>query len=392
MKILFVEPCYENFGGYFRAVGLAKALANRKIQVDLLCPSKDRFFFLIKRKTLRKNLVRHELPRWEINFLVNGRLVRGIITSLFVVFGDYDIIHTFASIQIEAVIPFFVAKVLRKKVIFDWDDYWQDSPLFHRSNKLIKKYLSFLENGIPKYARQMTVTSSFLEKEAKKLGSKKVLKIINGVDLEQFIPVKKTKARKRLKIHSKKRIILSFGNTYEGERAYLLLKTFEEILKLDGSIKLYFNLNPAVYWKEKIIKENINKDILKNIIVTGFIDLNKIKGRSYLGATDTLLFLMGNSPGEKACFPVRIGTYLNGEKVIATNRVDTQVYETLLALNCAIIGDSPADLAKKIIDFLGDKRKRKSLEKNVLKAKKKLSWNNLVVSLIDFYEKFGHPK
>ncbi len=218
MKILFIEPCFENFGGYFRAVGLAKALAKKRIKVDLLCPSKDRFFFLIKKKRLKRNLVRYELPRWEINLFVNGRFIRGIIASLFIIFGDYDVVHTFASIQIEAVIPFFVAKILRKKVIFDWDDYWQDSPLFYRSNNFIKKYLSFLENGIPKYARSMTVTSSFLEKEAKKLGSRKVLKIGNGVELEQFVPIEKPKARKQLKIHSKEKMILTFGNTYGSER------------------------------------------------------------------------------------------------------------------------------------------------------------------------------
>lgn len=392
MKVLFIEPCFENFGGYFRAIGLTKALAKRKIKVDLLCPSKDSFSFLIEKKKLKRNVIRYELPRWEINFFVNGRFIRGIIASLFIIFGDYDVVHTFASIQIEAVIPFFVAKILRKKVIFDWDDYWQDSPLFYRSNSLIKKYLSFLENGIPKHARNMTVTSNFLEKKAKKLGSKRVLKIVNGVDLEQFVSIEKSKAREQLKIRSKEKMILSFGNTYGGERAYLLLKTFEEILKLDGSVKLYFNLDPTVYWQERRIKKEISKKILENIIVTGFIDLDKVKGRSYLGAADVLLFLMGDSSGEKACFPVRIGTYLNGEKVIATNRVDTQVYEVLLPLNCAIIGVNPADLAKKIVDFLRNERKRKALEKRVLKAKEKLSWDNLIISLISFYEKVVQSK
>lgn len=387
MKVLFIQPCYENFGGYFRAIGLAKALAKEGVKVDLLCPSKKTFSFLIKKKKLVENLARYELPRWEINFFINGRLTRGLISSLFVLFGDHDIIHAFASIQAESVIPFFIAKILRKKVVFDWDDYWQDSPLFHQSSQLLKKYIALLEKNIPKHAEYMTVTSTFLKKKAKRFGSKEILKIINGVDLEQFVPVEKHESRERLKIQPKEKIILSFGNTYEGERAYLLFKTFKEVLKLDKSIKLYFNLDPLVFWKNKKIEKEINKDILKSIVVTGFINLETIKGRSYLGTADLILFLLGNSPGEVACFPVRIGSYLNGEKVIATNRADTQVYETLSRFNCAIIGDNPKDLAKKIIDFYKDKKEKLNLEKNVLKAKNELSWNNLAVSLVNFYEK-----
>ena len=96
---------------------------------------------------------------------------------------------------------------------------------------------------------------------------------------------------------------------------------------------------------------------------------------------------MGNSPGEKACFPVRIGTYLNGERVIATNKTETELYNVLSAYDCAIIGDNAKDLAQKIIHFFDNQQERKRLEKNLLKAKKELSWDRLTDQLIKFYEK-----
>lgn len=384
MKVLFIEPCFENFGGYFRAVGLAKSLARKGLKIDLLCPSKESFSFRIKKKILEKNLVRWELPRWEIHFFINGRFARGIISSLFVLFRKYDLIHVFASAQIESVIPFWVAKLLGKRIIFDWDDYWQGSPLFENSGALVRRYLSFLENMIPKYSKYMTVTSTFLKKEAEKLGAKEVLKVINGVDLSQFAPVGRLKARKRLGIGLQEKMILSFGNTYGGKRAFLLLKTFSEILKLDPTVKLYFRFKPELFLEDKRIKKQIDPSVFKNLIVTGFIKDELLP--FYLGAADVMLFLMGNSSGEKACFPIRVGTYLNGGKVIATNKTETEMCFTLAEFDCALIGNNPSGVAWEVIKFFKDEKFRKKKKTNALKAKEDLSWDNLVVKLMKFYD------
>lgn len=383
MKILFIQPCYENFGGYFRTIGLAKALGNKGIKVDLLCPTRSRFYFFWKKKDFEKNLRRWELPRWEIGFFINGRLVRGIISSLMVLFGQHDLIHAFGSTQLETVIPFFVAKLLKKKTLFDWDDYWQDSPFFHKTKPLLKRYISFLENMVPKHSEYMTVTSEFLKKEAKKLGSKQVLKIINGVDLMQIKPIDRREARKRLKIGSKEKMILSFGNTYEGERAYLLLKTFSEVVKIDPTVKLYFRFNPELFYKDHRIKKEISKKILKNIIVTGFIKNELLP--HYLASADLMLFLMGNSPGERACFPIRVGTYLAGDKVIAMNKTETEVFKFLDQFNCVLTGRSPSEVAREIIRFFNHKDFARKIKTNVLKAKKELSWDSQIIELVKFY-------
>lgn len=384
MKILFVQPCYENFGGYFRALGMAKALSKKNIKVDLLCPNKDKFSLPVKKTLLRKHLTRYELPRWEINFFISGRIVRGLISAIFVLFGNYDIIHTFSTIQPESIIPFFVAKLLGKKVIFDWDDYWQDSPLYHNSSDLVKKYISLLENTIPRYSKHMTVTSEFLSQKAKSLGSGNVLKIINGIDLDQFSPIKKDLARKHLKIFSNEKIIFSFGNTYEGDRAYLLFKTFQEILKRDKTIKFYFKFDPKDFLKEKRIRKEINPEIFNNIIVTGYISDRELP--YYIGACDLILFLTGETDNEKACFPIRIGSYLNGEKIIATCIVDTEAYNSLAKYDCIVNGKDPMDLAKKITDFFVNPQIKKNLSKNVLWAKSELNWDKITNNLVNYYE------
>lgn len=378
MKILFVQPCYENFGGYFRAIGLAKALAKKGVKVDLLCSSKLPFSFKVRRKVLAKNLIRYELPRWEINFFLNGRIARGLISCFFVGTKKYDLIHTFSTIQVESVLPFLTAKLLNKKVVFDWDDYWQDSPLFHRSGFLVKRFISFLENSVPAWSKNMTVTSDYLAKKAKTLGSNEVAVIINGVDLDQFKPIVKTRARSYLGISKDEKIILSFGNTYEGKRARLLLQTYKEILKIDSKIRLFLNQDLGT-----LLKAAGNRpENLGNTFVTGFINLSTKKGVCYLGAADVILFLMGESPGEKACFPVRIGTFINSGKKIALNEGKTQVVRSLRGYDNVIFGKTSKELAKKVCRYLNSD---KVGEKNFSKLKRDLSWNKLAEKTLGFY-------
>lgn len=78
MKILLIEPCYKNFGGYFRATNIASSLAKHDFQVDVLIPSDKKFFFSIKKNSINPNFSLYLLPRFYINFYIQGRLLRGI--------------------------------------------------------------------------------------------------------------------------------------------------------------------------------------------------------------------------------------------------------------------------------------------------------------------------
>ncbi len=385
MKILMVQPCYVDFGGYFRSIGMAKALAKKGNQVDLLVSAKQNSL-LIKKNRESKNLTVFELPRINLHQFVNGKILRGILACFFILFRKYEVIHIFESNQFETNIPLVLCKILKKKVILDIDEEWLDSPLV-KMNKLMGAYIRFCDLKLAPRFPYLTVTSEHLVKKFRRLRVKHVFKIINGVDLDQLEPLKKREARKLLKISPQEKIILSFGNTYGGERAYLLFKTFEEILKKDKSVKLFFNLDPQIFWQEEKIKKGIDKNILNNITSTGFIDLKTTKGKAYLAAADLVLFLMGNTPGEKACFPVRLGTYLNGEKIIAINETKTEAYRALASYDCILTGESPPVIANEILKFFKDKRLRRRLEINVLKAKRELSWDCFISGLVKFYQR-----
>lgn len=386
MKILITEPCYENYGGYFRAFGIAKALSKKGVKVDLLVSSRKKFSLKVEKKVINENLTQYDLPRIEVNYFITGRLLRAFLSLYFVIFRKYDLIHTFALVQFESSIPFLVAKLLGKKVVIDWDDYWSGSDELipvHQRFSIIMNYLRFCEYMLQKKADYATATSDFLMDKLKELGVPHRLKIVNGVNKEQFGLMDRSEARARLGIEGKDKILLTFGHTFFKERTVYLFRIFEQIYKLDRTIKLYFNYDARKMIREQAPGEKFDEVMFGNIINVGYLDREELS--LYLGATDCVLFAMGETECEKACFPTRIGTFLNSERVIAANRTDTEACRTLEQHRCALIGDTPQELAAKVVDFLDDKSRRERLEANTRRAKEEMSWENLTDDLIDFY-------
>jgi glycosyltransferase involved in cell wall biosynthesis len=386
-RILLIEPCYTDFGGYIRAIGLARAFAKKGYKVDLLVSSPKKFDLKITKTKISENITRYELPRIEVNHFITARLLRGIIGCFFVLFRTYDFIYTFALIQFESNIPFLVSRLLNKRVVADWDDYWTDAhkhvPVYN--NPLVRGYLRFCEYSLQRLAKNATATSDFLLGEYKKIGVKNAIKVINGVYEEQFTPMERDEARRRLGISPEEKMILTFGNTFFKERTTYLFRVFEKINKKDDSIFLYFNNDPRKMIREQASEEKFDEKIFERIKNIGYLDKDKLA--LYLGAADCVLFTMGNSTLEKACFPTRIGTYINGGVPIMTNSTDTEACNTLRQYGCAVIGSDLDDLSEKIIKFLKDPIEQKSMRERVKRAKKELTWDAQVSASISFYER-----
>jgi glycosyltransferase involved in cell wall biosynthesis len=382
LKVLVIEPCYVNYGGYFRSYNLSLALSKKGIKVDLLVSSRNNFQLLIKKTRFNENFCQYELPRIKLHPFINGRILRGMIALIVGILGRYDIIHACVPTQLEANIPAFFLKLFGKKVIMDWDDYWLGSPLF-KNDSLIKKYINFCEKRAPKYFKNMVVASDFLKDKAEERGAASIIKIINGVNTSQFAVYGKKESREKLELDKNGKYLLTFGNSYANGRALLLFKTFEYIHKLDSSIKLLFNFDPYQIVKEQNLENKVDQACLKNIINVGYINQEDLG--YYLGAADATIFLQGETEDEIACFSIRIGSYLNGESVIIINDVNSEVGNTLKKQNCVIMEKDIRELAKKTVEFLNNPGLQQELKKNVIKAKNNLSWDNLVVELIDFY-------
>lgn len=386
MKILIIEPCFVGFGGYHRAYGIAMTLSKRGIKVDLLVSSNKNFALKIKKTEINENLRQYELPRINLNPYINmtGRILRGIIGLFFSFRKRYDIYHAFAPVQFESNIPAFFLKIVGRKVVIDWDDYWMGSPIFEE-HTLTKKYVRFCEVKAPKFFENVVVVSDFLEEKAKKWGAKRILKLINGVNTSQFLVRSRNEGLEKLGLDKNKKYLLAFGNTFDTSRAYLLFKTFEEINDIDPNTYLLFNLDSKKIFKDLNLEKKINPNCLEKVIDVGYIQQEDLG--YYLGVCEAVVFLQGETENEKACFPIRIGSYLNGETVIMMNDMNTEASNTLRKYDCSIIEKDISELARKTVDFLNNPELQKKLRNNVLGAKKNLSWENQIEDLICFYQK-----
>lgn len=377
MNVLLLEPCWENFGGFFRANNIARALSARGITTTLIIP---------QIKGIIKNFI-------EYNNLLTVKKIKNKKHSLFdrlyrlsyivndIKKNKYDIIHIFSIVHPEIMAIFLLLKFTGRKIFLDWDDYWQDSPTYRFGGLFTRWYIAFAENWISRLTNNVTVTSEFLSKKANRLHIRRILKIINGVDPLQFRNYTHEKALSYLGYDRNKKYILSFGNTYEYERGSLLIRTYDELCKRNNSIKLISNFDfRNLINKEKLI---LNEKILNNIIFTDLIPPEKLG--LYAAVSECIVFLTGNTDNEKACFPVRIGSYLNSGKVIATNETDTEWHRVLEKFNCILIGKNPEELAVRINEFIGDKDLKEKMEENVKVAKMELSWDKLIEKLIQFY-------
>jgi len=384
MKVLFIEPCHVGFGGYFRAINICMALSSKNVKVDLLVASKIKFSFAIKQTDINSNLRMFELPRFYFHFFINGRILRGIIGLFFGLLGKYDIVHACVPVQLESNIPAFFLKLFNKKVIIDWDDYWEGSKIYGEY-KIMKKYVEFCERLAPKFFQNFVVVSDYLYRLAKKRGAKKIIKIINGVHVHKLASKSSRICRQILKLDTKTRYLLTFGHTYTHDRAYFLLKYFQKVYELDPTVKLLFNLNPKDLIKTEKLERKISASLpfINNIVTTGYISSDLLD--YYLVASNATVFLTGNHDNEKANFPIRIGTYLNGESPIIINDINSEANNTLRKYECAIMKLNYSDLAYETVKFLRNEDYQRKLRKATQKAKKELSWDKLSEKLIVFY-------
>lgn len=380
-KILMIQPCYENFGGFFRTFAMARSLARLNNNVTMLISSKKNSC-VSKKSTFEKSLIQIELPRGVLG--MNGRFIRAFLGCWHILTNSYDYIICCGITQPESSIPLVFARLIGKRVILDRDELWQAN--FSQSHWIMRKYVWFCEEILIKLFDTHIVTSDLLAEHSKKYGAKNIIKIINGVDLDQFSLEDKVNSRAKLGVANDDKVLLTFGNTYGNQRALLLFKVFAKVLELDSCVKLFINEDPKGYLKES----GIDSKVLDNIIVTGFIQPKSLG--LYLAGSDIVLFLTGNSDNERACFPVRIGSYLNGEGVIATVRTDTEWCKVLQNYNCAIIGQDLNDLAKKINYYLNNRNELEDLKEKVRIAKKELNWNSLGHEIIDLLNKISNGR
>ena len=317
--ILLITHNHKDFGGWFRVNCISEALQRRFIYTEFVYN-----------------------PRYFKNPFI--RILIGLRNSWYVIHRKF--IYILDPLMPETLLPALTAKLLRKNVVIDISDEWLES-----TTGWVRKYVAFIEPRLARWFPLIIVPCEYLYEKFSKMTDSTLIKLTNGVNPTEFKLIPKGEARKKLNFRPDDKIMLAIGNTFGGERRALLWKVYNEVKALDPKVIL-------------IAGTYIPKEDLPY----------------YLGACDLALFPTNGAKNELACCSIRVMTYINAEKVIATDDSPSEWHTILENFDCGLMGK---DLAKKIIRFFNDKKLRKRLEKNVKRAKNALQWDNLIEVFID---------
>lgn len=380
MKLLFLVPCPRDFGGFFRVTYIARALAKHSHEVTVLFHSKN-FRLGIVRSRSAENFNLVELPNLSNRPLT--KLLHIPFVLLWVLFQRADVVHVFTPVHPENFLTVLLCRLLRWKCIVDWDDLWVDSPSYHGGGSLMRAYLRWTEPTSARLASGVTVASRFLEQEARRIGCRAIHWIPNGVWKDQFDLSPKSDARRLLGIADDALVVLAFGNTYMQGRGRLLLECMAALLQQRPDAVVLFNLDPSAVWKDE--NPNVPPPVALQLArCVGQIPQAQLG--TYLGAADFVLFLSSNRFSEQATCPIRIGSYLNGECPIATTSSPTETCRLIQQYQCGIIGDTPAEVASRILKAIQDQAQMSALREGTRRAKHALDMDSLGIELTRFYQ------
>jgi len=392
MKILFINHNIEGKGTYWRCFWLAKSLVKLNHDVTILCLQKNKTIKISKK--FIEGIKIYHLPRFADQGIAElpGHLLRGILIIIYSLFGKFESIHFFNVASPTCGLPVFPLwffkkiGIIKAKLIVDWDDLWGKEGLTHLNNQgfFAENLAEFLETKIPPLADSVTIVSEELKKRAIKAGVKetKIVKIINGADVELIGKFSQNQAREDLGIDKNEKIVCFPGVLTINFP--LVLSSFGKLLRKNPKLKLYL-LNILSKNDEKLI---LDSGIGKNILVVGFKPYDiYIK---YVAAADVVLLPRSDHILDRCEFPARLGDFMALGKPIVTNRSGDawRILEDNKAGLSAESGDEN-DFASKINILLTNTVLAKKFSQKVIKlVKAKYSWDFLAKRLInDVYTK-----
>jgi glycosyltransferase involved in cell wall biosynthesis len=250
--------------------------------------------------------------------------VSSLITSIpLIAFFKWDIIVISVPPGESTIGSFLIAKMLRKKIVFDYRDEWEDykietsykSRLYHESCKLLKKIMSFCY----KKSNLVIAVTSYYYKSLSSRGIKKVKIIRNGADCNIFLPSKDKKhARKLRNINYDDFLLIYSGGIGGYYKIDLVMKALRNVVLRFPKIKLLI----IGYYLDATVKDviSLSKEmgVDNNIIFLGTInDRKELAG--LISCCDIGIVPYDANPLWKNSIPVKSLEYFAcGLPVIAT--------------------------------------------------------------------------
>ena len=286
-------------------------------------------------KTLRKFRITtiHGLKLYNITpiimlnntFSLLFNILSSILTSFFmIIFNRPDVIVISVPKGDTAFGSCLVALALRKKLIIDYRDEWEDYSInnsktdyYRRLNKSVKKHMT---NFYIRSNHVITTTEHMVHNLSKR-GIRNVNLIPNGADIKIFKPYDKEKVRKTLGFKEDDFIFVYSGGITPYYRVDLVVKSIGELIQRKLNVKLLI-VGRGTYNKK--LQDLIKKvDVQNNVINLGEITERKDLA-VILSASDVGIVPYDGNPLWKNTIPSKSLEYFAcGLPVVATTYPDS---------------------------------------------------------------------
>jgi glycosyltransferase involved in cell wall biosynthesis len=197
MKILFTTKSRYGWGTFLRARNLAYELSKLGHEVTLLCPSEHQNFKAAL-EIPRPGVQILSLPRLRNQTLPFGMLIRAGIGLGTQRVSSFDVVHTFAPSFPDTWWPVPFAKLRRKPIVIDVDDWWgldpdNRRPFFEWATQ------ELLETTATLLASRLTGVGDEILNRRTRLSAAAPVEIPNGVDPEIYTRIDRAVERNNLR-------------------------------------------------------------------------------------------------------------------------------------------------------------------------------------------------
>jgi len=375
MKILFILHYPNPFPGaaWTRISFFAQFLKDQGYEVSVngafSCKTLNRFgitnFHGLKLYNITPIIMLNNI----FSFIFN--IVSSVLTSFFLmIFNRPDVIVISVPRGDTAFGPCFFALALRKKVIIDYRDEWEDysiniakTEINRRLKKSLKKHMTdfYLKSN------HVITTTEHMVHNLSMRGVRNVKLIANGADIKIFKPYEKVKLRQTLGFDESDFIFVYSGAIVSYYRVDVVVRAIAGLIQRNQNVKLLLVGRETYDKKLQILIKKLG--IQNNIINLGEV-MERMELAKILSASDVGIIPYDANPLWKNTIPAKSLEYFAcGLPVVATAYPDSILGKLITENQIGLISEpeNVADLSNTLEKIFKDQRFVKEAQQKACK-------------------------
>lgn len=387
MRILMLLYNLQGKGTYWRALYLARGLAQHGHHVTLVCTPRQRQWRFKVQADVQPGVTIITAPNYLGGPFSAGWDPATVLARWLWSWrqNDFDIVHGFESRPTVIFPALYWQRRRGARLVLDWCDWFgKGGAVEERPNPVLRAVLrpfeTFFENAFRTRAAGSTVVNQTLWRRAAELGvlPERMLLLSNGSNTHEIHMMSKQEARQQLGLPQDVFLVGYVGAIFKQD-AILMAQAFDRIHTVEPQAQLliigYCNINIKAL---VATPESVN--------VTGHVRYDEIS--SYLAACDVCWLPLRNTGANQGRSPLKIKDYMAaGRSVVVTTVVDAAslVHQGEFGL---VALDQPDDVAQAVLTLLHSPERRRTMGQRArYLAEVEFSWERIAEQLERFYQK-----